>query len=186
MLGLLSLQVKRIAVDMIPGCAHRKPPLIELNPFGRLPLLVEGEASVCGAVACLVWLARRHGGADWAAPAAPAEFAAYLSWLEFAAAELPAARAARNASLFGLPGDIEALRARGRRALLRMEDHMTLRALDGADWFVGARASLAEVALFPAFALPRATGAWDTRRFRRCGGGCGAFAPSRASSSCRG
>jgi len=155
MLGLLSLPAKRVAVDMIPGLAHLKPPMIALSPFGCLPVLVDGEAKLCGAVACLVWLARRYGGADWAAPEAPAELAAYLSWLEFAAAELPAARAARNVSLFGLPGDLEALRARGRRALRRMEDHMTLRGLDGAEWFAGARVTIADVALFPAFALSR-------------------------------
>ena len=155
MLGLLSLPARLVAVDMIPGREHEKPPLIDLNPGGDLPILVDGPATICGGVAGLVWLARRYGGANWAAPDDAADYAACLSWLDFAAAELPPTRAARNASLFGLPGDLDALRARGRRALRRMEDHMTLRGLDGAGWFVGARVSVVDVALFPAFALSR-------------------------------
>ena len=154
-LGLLALPARLVAVDMVPGREHEKPPLIELNPRGDLPILVDGPATVCGGVACLVWLARRYGGADWAAPEDAADCAAYLSWLGFAAAELPAARAARQGSLFGPTGDLDALRARGRRALRRMEDHMSSRGLDGAGWFVGARVSVVDVALFPAFALSR-------------------------------
>jgi glutathione S-transferase len=155
MLGLLALPARLVAVDMIPGREHERAPLIDLNPRGDLPILVDGQATVCGGVAGLVWLARRYGGADWAAPDDCAEHAAYLSWLEFAAAEAPSARAARNASLFGPTADLDALRARGRRALRIMEDHMTLRGLDGGGWFVGARVSIVDVALFPAFALSR-------------------------------
>jgi glutathione S-transferase len=155
MLGLLALEAKRVAVDMVPGRDHQKPPLLALNPGGDLPILLDGELVVCGAVAGLAYLARRYGGVDWAPPADAADYASFVSWLEFAAGELPAARAARNASLFGLAGDLDALRAKGRRALRLMEDHMTLRGLDGAVWFVGARASIVDVALFPAFALSR-------------------------------
>jgi len=151
MLGLLALPARLVAVDMVPGREHEKPPLIELNPRGDLPILVDGSETVCGGLAGLIWLAGRYGGADWAAP----DDAGYASWLDFAAAELPAARAARRASLFGPADDLDALRARGRWALRRMEDHMSLRGLDGAGWFVGARVSVVDVALFPAFALSR-------------------------------
>ena len=57
--------------------------------------------------------------------------------------------------MFGLPGDFDALRTRGRRALRLMEDHMAMRAIDGAGWFVGARVSIVDLALMPAFALSR-------------------------------
>jgi glutathione S-transferase len=153
--GLMAIEAEYVAVDMIPGFEHEQPPLIELNPRGDLPILIDGEVVVSGPVACLAHLARAYGGAAWAPPVAPRDFAAYVSWLEFAAEELPTARMARNVSLFGLPGDLDALRAKGRRALRLMEDHMTARLLDGARWFVGDRASIVDIALTPAFALSR-------------------------------
>lgn len=154
-LGLMALEAEYVAVDMIPGFEHMKPPLIGINPRGDLPILVDDGIVVSGPVACLAYLARRHGGEIWAAPQAPQGFAAYASWLEFAAGELRAACAARNASLFGLPGDLDQLRAKGRWALRLMEDHLTTRLLDGAQWFVGERASIVDIALMPAFALSR-------------------------------
>ena len=36
-----------------------------------------------------------------------------------------------------------------------MEDHLTARRLDGADWVVGAGPTLADIVLFPSFALSR-------------------------------
>jgi glutathione S-transferase len=154
-LGLMAIEAEYIAVDMIPGFEHLKPPLIELNPRGDIPILVDDEVVVAGPVACLLYLARRGGGDAWAASRVPEAYAEYASWLEFAAAELPAARAARNVSLFGLPGDLDALRAKGRWALRLMEDHMTTRFLGGGSWFAGERASVVDIALMPAFALSR-------------------------------
>jgi glutathione S-transferase len=155
LLALLSVEAKRVAVDMIPGGEHLRPPLIALNPRGRLPVLVEDEAVACGPVAGLAFLARRFGGPAWAPPEDAAGYAAYVSWLEFAAADLAAAREARSVSLFGAAGDFAALAKQGRHALRLMEDHMTLRGLDGGVWFVGERVSIADIALFPSFALSR-------------------------------
>jgi glutathione S-transferase len=36
-----------------------------------------------------------------------------------------------------------------------MDDHMTARHFDGKEWFVGDRATLADLVLFPSFALSR-------------------------------
>jgi len=60
MLGLLSLPARLVAVDMIPGREHEKPPLIDLNPGGELPILVDGPATICGGVAGLVVSLRRR------------------------------------------------------------------------------------------------------------------------------
>jgi glutathione S-transferase len=151
MLSMLKLEARFVAVDMVPGFEHLKPPVIDLNPLGDIPVLVDGDLVLSGPVAILAYLARRYGGEAWAGPADPT----FMSWLEFAAGELPAARQARLVCLFGAPGDEAALRAQGRRALRHMEDHMILRGYDDAAWFVGERASIADIALFPAFALSR-------------------------------
>jgi glutathione S-transferase len=155
LLSMLSLETKFVAVDMIPGFEHLKSPVVDLNPLGDIPVLRDGDLVVCGPVAILAYLARRYGGAAWAAPADAIPFSQYVFWLEFASRELTAARQARLGSLFGSGGDLGDLTARGRRALRLMEDHMTLRAIDGEDWFVDDHASIVDIALFPAFALSR-------------------------------
>jgi glutathione S-transferase len=153
-ISLLGLEAKMIAVDMVPGLEHLKSPLIDLNPLGDLPVLKDGDLVVLGPIAALAYLARRYGEA-WGAPSEPIAYAQHVSWLEFAASRLPATRQARWVSLFGSEGDLGGLAAQGRRALRLMEDHMTLRGFEDGLWFVGERASIVDVALFPAFALSR-------------------------------
>lgn len=153
-LGFLGREARLVAVDMVPGREHEKPPLIDLNPGADLPILVAGEIVVAGPLACLAFLARSDGG-PWRAPADPAAYAAFATWLEFAAGALAVAREARAACLFGGAGDLDALVAKGRLALRRMEDRLTLRRLDGGVWFVGDRPTLVDIALFPVFALSR-------------------------------
>ena len=155
LLSMLGLDVKFVAVDMVPGFEHLKTPVIDLNPLGDIPVLKDDDLVVSGPVAILAYLARRHGAEVWAAPSDAIAHAQYVSWLEFAAGELPAARQARLVSLFGLEGDLGDLVAKGRRALRVMEDHMTLRGFDDGVWFASERASIVDIALFPAFALSR-------------------------------
>ena len=155
LISMLGLEANMVAVDMVPGFEHLKPPVIDLNPLGDIPVLVDGDLVVSGPVSILAYLARRYGGEAWAEPDDIADYAHSAMWLEFAASELAAVRDARLVSLFGLSGDLAELTARGRRALRIMEDHMTLRSFDAAPWFVGTRASIVDIALFPAFALSR-------------------------------
>ena len=152
LLSMLSLEAKIVAVDMIPGGEHLKTPLIELNPLGDIPVLTDGELVVSGPVAILAYLARRYGGDAWATPPL---YARHVSWLEFAASALPAARQARLVSVFGGRGDLAELAALGRRALRFMEDRMTEYGFEGEEYFAGERTGIADVALFPAFALSR-------------------------------
>lgn len=155
LVSMLGLSVTTVAVDMVPGFEHLQPPLIDLNPRGDIPVLVDGDLVVSGPTAILAYLARSRGGEAWAGPTDAADYARRAVWLEFAIGELAAVRQARLVSLFGLDGDLAALTSRGRRALRIMEDHMTLRGFDDAPWFVGTGASIVDIALFPAFALSR-------------------------------
>jgi glutathione S-transferase len=60
--------------------------------------------------------------------------------------------------MFETPADMAAAIRGARGAFRDMEDHMTARELDGGDWFVGGKPTIADVALFPAIALSRDTG----------------------------
>jgi glutathione S-transferase len=154
-LGALGLEWRAVAVDMIPGAEHRKPAMLALNPRGDLPILVDGDLTLSGPNAIMGYLARRYGGEALLPAADAAAYGQVQMWLEFSAVALKPAREARLASLFGAPGEETALRLAARDALRIMDDHMTLRHYDDASWFVGAGATLADLALFPSFALSR-------------------------------
>lgn len=154
-LGALGLEWTAVAIDMVPGGEHLKPAMLALNPMGDLPVLSDGELTLTGPTAIMSYLARRYGGDALLPVDDPAFYGQVQQWLEFSATALKAAREARVTSLFGGADDEAALRAAARKALRVMDDAMTLRHYDGAEWFVGDGATLADLALFPSFALSR-------------------------------
>ena len=162
-LGALGVACETVAVDMIPGGEHLRPPLIDLNPLGTLPILVAGGAAADAggdlvlrdAEAILVYLARRHDPAGAWLPLDAGPLAETTGWLVFAARDLHAATLARRTAMFDAPGDADSLGRAARAAFRAMEDHMTLRAIAGGRWFVGEAATVADLALFPAIALSR-------------------------------
>ncbi|WP_315831213.1 glutathione S-transferase family protein [Bradyrhizobium prioriisuperbiae] len=155
LLSALGVAYRKIAVNMFPGNEHTEPPLLALNPRGSLPILVDGDAVLSEAEAILCYLARAHDGAGTWLPADPKAFGVVMTWLQFAARDLDTASRARRHAMFDEPADQAALAAAVRRAFRLMDDHMTAREFDDAQWFVGAAPSLADLALFPAIALSR-------------------------------
>lgn len=154
-LGALGLPWETVAVDMFPGAAQTRPPLIDLNPRGTLPILVDGGTILSDPQAILVYLARAYDPAAVWLPADAGRLAETMLWLTFAARDLQAATLARRCAIFDAAGDADALGRAARTAFRLMEDHMVLRGFSGAAWFVGEAATVADLALFPAFALSR-------------------------------
>ncbi len=147
------------SVDMIPGRKHCAPVVLALNPRGTLPVLEDGKARLTQAGATLLHPARATDRGRAFLPERPeAE-----EWLCLALTDAAAATAARLTSIFGPPhvpaaADAATLAPGVRDALLRAEDHPTRQGFRGAGFLGGARASVADVALFPAFALCRDDG----------------------------
>ncbi|WP_210527653.1 glutathione S-transferase family protein [Rubellimicrobium arenae] len=142
-------------VDAFPGREHQSAPMLALNPLGRLPILRDGDLVLTQPEAILLHLAERHDPQRRFVTDDPVRRARMMEWLIFAARDLSMAVAARTTSMLGEPGDTDALRAGARRCLRIMDDHMTRQSLAGSDFFVGPEATLADLALFPAFALSR-------------------------------
>jgi glutathione S-transferase len=155
MLSMLGVVHRIHAVDRVPDNGHQSSTLLDLNPLGRLPILQDGAFVVYGAEAILAYLAKAYDAAGTWLPPDAAAFGATLQWLNFSASVLACATQAREVALFGTPGDPVALRAAARQALRIMDDHMTLRQIDDRNWFAGDTATIADVALFPGFALSR-------------------------------
>jgi glutathione S-transferase len=154
-LSMLGLAAETVAVNAFPAKEQETPRFLAMNPMGTLPILKDGGLTLFGAEAILAHLARSHDdGSRWL-PADGAGFAQVMTWLVFAACDLSVATRARANALFGTPGDEAALRSGARRAIGAMEDAMTVNGFAGQDWFAGGTATIADVALFPAFALSR-------------------------------
>ena len=155
LLSMLGLEWQTVAVDMFPGQEHRKPAMLALNPLGTLPVLRQDDVTVYGTTAVLLSLARSHDQQQRWLPADATAFAEVVTWLGFCETALGPAVEARLQALFDTPGDEAALRTAARKAFRIMDDHMTLRHFEGVEWLAGDGPTLADLALFPSFALSR-------------------------------
>jgi glutathione S-transferase len=154
-LSMLGLTWQPVAVDVFPGKEHLTPRYLAMNPTGRLPILEDGDLILHGTEAILAHLARAYDPSARWLPKDGAGFAQVMQWLAFSARDLDATVKARQQSLFNSAGNQEELRLASFEAIRTMDDHMTVRGITGADWFVTEYPTMADVALFPAFALSR-------------------------------
>ena len=113
----LGLECEIVPVDLTKG-EHRKPEFLALNPYGRVPVLTDGELTLWESHAILAYLGDKTG-TMW--PTSAAGRADALRWLFFlsghispSASDLAFNRIA--AKLLGLPSDEDAI-ARGEKAL---------------------------------------------------------------------
>ena len=142
----------RLPLDLVPvdflGGEHRRPPFLELNPWGELPVLVDGELVVRDSQAILTYLAARHAPEGWL-PRDPAGLAEVVHWLSRAANEIcHGPNAARLVDKFGYRLDkAEALR-RSARVLGLLDAHLARRS-----WLAVDRPTIADCAVFPYVAL---------------------------------
>jgi len=155
LLGALGCRYTTVGVDVHPGREQYSARYLRLNPLGALPIITEGEFVLYGAEAILAYLARKYdSGRSWL-PDEPALFGEVAQWLAFAGVELRAASLARLHALLDA-GTVESDNVgAARRAFRLMDDHMTKREFDDAEWFAGKAATVADIALFPAIALSR-------------------------------
>ena len=140
--SLLGLPHELVEVDLKAG-AHKQPAFLALNPFGQVPVLDDDGVVVSDSNAILVYLAKKHRRSDWL-PETPAEAAAVQRWLSVAAGEIaygPAA--ARLVTVFGAKFNADEVIARAHAILGKIESHLADR-----EWLVGARPTIADVALY--------------------------------------
>jgi glutathione S-transferase len=145
--ALLGLDLEIEPIDFMAG-AHKASPLIDMNPFGEIPVLEDGDIDLRNSQAILVYLARKYGGESWL-PADPVEMARVVSWLMVAENEI--ARGPNDARLhdkFGFPLDIDKAREKAARILGLLEAH-----LSENDWLALDRATIADIACMPYVAL---------------------------------
>lgn len=140
--ALIEADVELIEVDLASG-AHKAPEFLALNPFGQVPVLVDGDTIITDSNAILVYLARTNGRKDWL-PEAPAAAARVQRWLSVAAGEIargPAA--ARLVTVFNAPIDADDAIARAHAVLKLIEQQLT-----DQQWIAADHPTLADVSLY--------------------------------------
>jgi glutathione S-transferase len=158
LLSALGVDHTTVAVDVFPGAEQRSPTFLRMNPHGELPILTDGDLILHEAEGILAYLARRYDPAGLWLPDHPATFGEVMMWLAFAGERLRPAALARLNAIMEVEADTATVRRAARAAFRIMDDHMTRQEFDGAKWFAGDNATVADIAVFPAIALSRDSG----------------------------
>lgn len=148
MQSLLNLDYEWIKVDLMAG-AHKKPDFLALNPFGQVPVLVDGNTVLADAQAILVYLARQYGDSQWL-PLEAEPMSRVIRWLSTTAGELrQGLESARLYHLFKATSiDIERATQKSEFILTQLNNHLQTR-----EWLELGHPTIADVAVFPYIAL---------------------------------
>lgn len=142
MLSLLGLPFETVEVDLAGG-AHKTPAFLAMNPFGQVPVIEDGEATLADSNAILVYLATRYDTSGRWLPRDPLGAAAVQRWLSVAAGELlNGPGLARVEVLFKRPRDPQRHRLAARLFEV-MEAHLAQQ-----EWLAGTAPTIADIALY--------------------------------------
>lgn len=145
--ALARLPLEIVAVDFLSG-EHKRSPLIDLNPWGEIPILEDGDVVLRDSQAILVYLAGKYGGEAWL-PKDPAGLAEVMQWLSTAANEIQnGPGAARLVDKFGYAIDKADTVKRSARILPLIDAHLARRR-----WLALERPTIADCAVLPYVAL---------------------------------
>lgn len=145
LLSLLKVPHEIAIVDM-KNREHRQPPFLKLNSRGEVPVLEDDGVVLWDSAACLVYIARKHGGEQWL-PTAPGPMAEVMQWVALAGGEIQfGLQYARRGVLQDrwTAGTLEQGQAMGRVALDALEQR-----LGNNEWLATGRPTIADVACFP-------------------------------------
>jgi glutathione S-transferase len=148
LLAMLNVPYEQAIVDTRGG-EHKREPFLKLNPRGQVPVMEDGGRVYWGSTACLVYIARKHGGDKWL-PADPAGMAEVSQWLELAQNELHYGLQWARGLKVGVRkiGNYEEYEGYGKSGLAMLEGR-----LKGNQWLALGRPTIADVACYPYVAV---------------------------------
>lgn len=143
MCALLGQPIELIPVDFANG-QHKSVPLMEINPFGEIPIFIDGDIVLRDSQAILVYLARKHGREDWL-PTGATDMARVMEWMMVGENEIMRGPGdARLHDKFGYDIDVALARRKAARILGLMEQHLSKN-----DWLALGRPTVADIACLP-------------------------------------
>lgn len=150
LLELLKLDYEWVNVDLMQD-GHKSTEFLVLNPFGQVPLLIDGDTKLADAQAILVYLARRYGNNQWL-PLEVLPLAQVVRWLSTTAGEVR--QGPENARLYHVFGvtniNIERAHQKAAQILSQLDQHLSTRI-----WLEFEHPTIADIAVFPYVALAR-------------------------------
>lgn len=147
MLSLLGVKHQLVSVDF-QGGEHKSPAFLKLNPFGEVPVLVDGDVVLRDSQAILVYLARHYGSENWL-PLQAEPLSKVMQWLFTAANDIcQGPEFARRYHKFNIQLDGELATKRAYAILKLINDHLAQR-----QWLELDRPTIADVACFPYIGL---------------------------------
>jgi glutathione S-transferase len=147
MLSILGLEYESISVNLKAG-EQKTPEFLTVNPFGQVPVLVDGDFVLRDSQAILVYLAQKYGGASWL-PADAESLGLVMQWLSTSTLDIQRGlAAARVYHLMGRKLDIEVATAHAYGVLGVINQHLAKR-----QWLECDRPTLADIACFPYIGL---------------------------------
>ncbi|MGG5574953.1 glutathione S-transferase family protein [Vibrio diazotrophicus] len=143
LLSILELNFELIPVDL-PAGEHQRPEFLALNPFGQIPVLVDGETVISDSNAILVYLATVYDREQQWLPDSPLARANIEQFLSLAAHRLAGSIAKlRAANLFNHSIDREPLTQEAHKLLKQLQNYQ-----NGRQWLVGTKPTIADLALY--------------------------------------
>ncbi len=147
-LELLQIEYQWIKVDLMKG-EHKSPEYLAINPFGQVPLLIDGDTKLADAQGILVYLARKYSNEQWL-PLDALSLAEVVRWLSTTAGEVR--QGPENARLYYLFGatsiNIERSHQKAEYILNQLNQHLNTRT-----WLEFERPTIADIAVYPYIAL---------------------------------
>lgn len=162
LIALLKLDVRIVDVDLENDEQHTEW-FLKINPRGEVPVLVDGEVTLGDSSAVLVWLAGKAGSRFWSGDVG--EQAGIVQWLAFANSWIQFG-VFTNRAILSYNGPYNGLgtnaswtaeqiqtflqegAVRGNKSLAILQQH-----LEGEDWLVLGRPTIADVSVFVYVAL---------------------------------
>lgn len=142
----LGVDFEPIVVDLVAG-EHRRPEFLQVNPAGKVPVLVDGDLVLTESIAIVIYLAEKYP-ARGLMPTDPLERAEANRWLLFTTTELeqPLWRIARHTAIYPerdrLPADVTLAGKEFRAMAEIVERHMQQR-----QFVVGSTVTVADFVL---------------------------------------
>ena len=131
MLQELGVDFEPVRINLMAG-EHQRPEFLEINPAGKIPVLVDGDLVLTESVAIVLYLAEKYSN-QGLLPSGLDQRAQVNRWLLFAATELeqPLWRISRHTALYPedqrLPGDVIIASQEFKAMASVLEEHMQQR-----------------------------------------------------------
>ena len=123
---------------------HKQPAYLKINPRGQVPALEDEGRVFWDSTACLVYIARKHGGDKWL-PTDAVGLAEVTQWLALSNNEIHyGLQWARGVMNKIKTGNLDEYQGHGKNGLALLEAH-----LKNNDWLAVGRPTIADIACYP-------------------------------------